>query len=471
VLNNEEVVSKPRRSTVYKIEYPTLPSIELQPREVVLTQKQKHHDVLVLDYFGTSLKNANLLKTGIPVKFSWKQGRRSMEWLGYVSSVSREIGTQKSKPMKVYCVGSSFVLKQRKTKTYKDKTIPEIAASIAKENNLKFIGENHSRRFSQLVISGHTQWEWLHEQANRIGYAMYVQGTNLVFRPIDKLMDETSSDAPVFQLWDSSIPKQSSHPDRTLDYLKVMVGENIEGYGTDRSSKQIGGVNPVTGESFTATRSPSQTGFGIRESISDTLFNDFNSDQVANSKIDAKNAAESSAHLARFNIPAKALGQGDPRVSPYKLIYVDGSGIQTDGFWLIKEVTHRLYFSGIYSVEMVILTDGTQKNRKNPKRNPDKQVIGFINVNQLLATQSSFSVEDNSYTVNLGVALGTSGVGVGNSSYASNASRTSKLNLRSPLLTQVNNQGFSRTPSRWETTVPSNTRVSNRARLNRRSVA
>lgn len=471
MLNNEEVVSKSRRSTSYKIEYPTLPSIKLQPREAVLTQKQKHHDVLVLDYFGTSLKNANLLKTGIPIKFSWKQGRRSMEWLGYVSSVSREIGTQKSKPMKVYCVGSSFVLKQRKTKTYKNKTIPEIAASIAKENNLKFIGENHSRRFSQLVISGHTQWEWLHEQANRIGYAMYVQGTNLVFRPIDKLMDETSSDAPIFQMWDSTIPKQGSHPDRTLDHFKVMVGENIEGYGPDRASKQIGGVNPVTGESFTATRSPSQTGSGIREVISDTLFNDFNSEQVANSKIDAKNAAESSAHLARFNIPAKALGQGDPRVSPYKLIYVDGSGLQTDGFWVVNEVTHRLYFSGIYSVEMVILTDGTQKNRKNPKRNPDKQLIGFINVNQLLATQSSFSVEDNSYTVNLGVALGTSGVGVGNSTYTSSASRTSKLNLRSPLLAQVNNQGFSRTPARWETTVPSNTRVSNRVRLNRRSIA
>ena len=464
---DKEIVSKPRRSTVYKIEYPTLPSIELQPKEVVLTQKQKHHDILVLDYFGTSLKNANLLKTGVPVKFSWKQGSRSMEWLGYVSSVSREIGTQKSKPMKVYCIGSSFVLKQRKTKTYKDKTIPEIAASIAKENNLKFVGENHSRRFSQLVISGHTQWEWLHEQANRIGYAMYVQGTNLVFRPIDKLMDETSSDAPVFQMWDSTIPKQSSHPDRTLDYFKVMVGENIEGYGPDRASKQIGGVNPVTGESFTAKRSPSETGAGIRELLSDTLFNDFNSEQVANSKIDAKNAAESSAHLARFNIPAKILGQGDPRVSPYKLIYVEGSGNQTDGFWLVNEVTHRLYFSGIYSLEMRVLTDGTQKNRKNPRRNSDKQVIGFINVNQLMATQSSFSVEDNSYTLNLGVALGTRGVGVGQTTDSPNSSRTSRLALREPILTQVNNQGFARTPARWETTVPSNTRVSKR---NRRSV-
>jgi hypothetical protein len=468
---DKEIVSKSRRSTVYKIEYPTLPSIEIQPKEVVLTQKQKHHDVLVLDYFGTSLKNAELLKTGVPVKFSWRQGNRSMEWLGYVNSVSREFGTQKSKPMKVFCIGSSFVLKQRKTKTYKDKTIPEIAAAIAKENNLKFVGENHSRRFSQLVISGHTQWEWLHEQANRIGYAMYVQGTNLVFRPIDKLMDEASSDAPVFQMWDSTIPKQGSHPDRTLDYFKVLVGENIEGYGPDRASKQIGGVNPVTGESFTAKRSPSETGSGIRESLSDTLFNDFNSDQVANSKVDAKNAAESSAHLSRFNIPAKVLGQGDPRVSPYKLVYVDGSGDETDGFWVVNEVKHRMYFSGIYSIEMTVLTDGTQKNRKNSTRNSDKQIIGFINVNQLLATQSSFSVEDNSYTVNLGVALGTRGVGVGLSPYSSNLSRTSALTMRSPLLNQVNNQGFGRTPTRWETTVPSNTRVSKRAKTNGRRVA
>jgi phage protein D len=468
---DKEIVSKPRKSTTYKIEYPTVPSIEIQPREVILNQKQKHHDILILDYFGTSLKNVSLLKTGVPVKFSWKQGNRSMEWLGYVSSVSREFGTQKSKPMKVYCVGSSFVLKERKTKTYKNKTIPEIAASIAKENNLKFVGENHSRRFPQLVITGHTQWEWLHEQANRIGFIMYVQGTNLVFKSIDKLLDESSSDAPIFQMWDSTIPKQGSYPDRTLDYFKVMVGENIEGYGPDRSSKQIGGVNPVTGESFTAKRSPSNTGSGMRNKISDTLFTDFNSNQVANSKLDAKNAAESSAHLSRFNIPAKVLGQGDPRVSPYKLVYVDGSGLQTDGFWVVSEVTHKLYFSGIYSLEMMILTDGTQENKKNPKRNGDKQVVGFINVNQLMATQSSFSVEDNSYTLNLGVALGTKGVGVGQTTSSSNSSRTSRLMMRSPVLNQVNNQGFARTPSRWETTIPSNTRVSKKMNSNERNVS
>jgi hypothetical protein len=120
---------------------------------------------------------------------------------------------------------------------------------------------------------------------------------------------------------------------------------------------------------------------------------------------------------------------------------------------------------------MLVLSDGTQKNKKNPKRNSDKQVVGFINVNQLMATQSSFSVEDNSYTLNLGIALGTRGVGVGQNTASPNSSRTSKLTMRSPLLNQVNNQGFSRTPTRWETTIPSNTRVSKRTNSNRRSVA
>lgn len=459
-MSKNEPIGKFRRSTVYKVEYPTLPTLKVLPRTVTLTQKQKRHDVMVLDYFGTSLKNARLLKTGIPVKFSWKQGSRKMEWLGYVSSVSRKSGAQKSKPMKVYCVGSSFVLKQRKTKTYRNKTIPEVAAKIAKQNKLKFIGENHSRRFPQLTISGHTQWEWLHEQANRIGYAMYVQGTNLVFRPIDKLIDEFSSDAPMYQMWDPSVPRQGAQVDRTLDSITVMVGENIEGSGSDRSSKQVGGVNPVTSKSFTAKKSPTSTGSKVRKTTSATLFDDFNSEQVANTKLDAKEAAEGAAHLARFNLPAQATGQGDPRVHPYKVVYVEGTGEQTDGFWLVNESTHKFSYSGTYSIELSISIDGTEQNIKSPKRNGDRPAGGQINLKQLMATQSSFSLEDNSYTLNLGTVLGTRSVGAGQGTPSAGASRTSRLVMRTPLLTQVNNQGFSRTPTIWETTVPSNTSVS-----------
>lgn len=470
-MSNTKPVGKFRKATSYTVQYPTVPSIKIQPKELTLTQKQKNHDVLVLEYYGTSLKNAKLLKTGVPIKFSWKQGSRKMEWLGYVSSVSRKSGTQKAKPMKVYCVGSSFVLKERKTKTYKNKTIPEVAAIIAKQNKLRFVGENHTRRFPQLVMAGHSQWEWLHEQANRIGYAMYVQGTNLVFRPVDKLIDEFSTDAPLMQMWNPSVPKQFSQIDRTLESVDVLVGENVESSNVARANKQVGGVDPVTSKSFTAKKTPTTTGSPVRTSVAATLFDEVRSDQVANFALDAKDAAEGAAQLARFNVPAKALGQGDPRIHPYRILYVEGTGEQTDGYWLVNEVVHKMSYVGFYNVELKIAIDGTEQNRKGPKRNGDKRVGGQINLKQLMATQSSFSVSDNSFTLNLGHVLGTRGVGSGRGVPSSARARTSRLVLREPILTNVNNQGFTRTKATWETTVPSSTNVSRTRAVRTRSGA
>lgn len=454
-MSSSQAVGKYRRGTQFKVVYPTLPTIKVQPLEVLIFQKQKKHDILVIEYKSTSLKNARLLKTGVPIKFSWKQGSRKMEWLGYVSSVERKSGTQKAKPMKVYCHGASFVLKQRKTKTYKNKTIPEVAAKLAKQNKLKFVGDTHSRRFAQLTISGQTQWQWLHEQANKIGFAMYVQGTTLYFKSLDNLLDKQSLDAPIFQMWDPNIPVSLNQLDRTLDYLEVMTGENIEDDYPNRTKKQVGGVNPVTGKSFTAKKSPKDSGKGIRKTLSAALFDEFSSEQVANTKNDAKTASQGAAELARFNLPAKAYGQGDPRVKPYQLVYVEGSGQETDGHWVVRQVTHKFSFIGNYSVEMTIATDGTEENAKNPKRNDRKTIAGVINVPQLMSKAQAFNSNGGTLSVNLAIEQGAGGYGKW--ALSSSESGTSRLSVASPILNQVNTQGFERTPSIWQTISPSAT--------------
>ena len=453
------MVGKFRRSTKFEVVYPTLKSIKIQPTEITLTQRQKKHDVMVLEYHSTSTKNAKLLKTGVPIKFTWKQGSRKSEWLGYVTSVQRKGGAQKAKPMKVYCVGSSYVLKQKKTKTYKNKTVTEVAAKIAKANGLRFVGENDNRRFPHLSISGHSQWEWLHEQANRIGYAMYVKGTDLVFRPIDKLLDEQSSNTALFQLWDPDIPRMLNQIDRTLDKLDVMTGENLEDTEHTRGVKQVGGVDPVTGKSFTSRKSPVDAGSALRVNVSAALFDDFHQGHVVHSKKDAKHAALASAQLARFNLPAKAYGQGDPRVRPYQLIYVEGSGSQTDGFWLVKEAIHKFVYGGSYTIEMHIATDGTEENRDTATRRSDKTVVGTVNLNQLLTKNNNFSVSDNSFTVNLALELDTSNQSFRGTKDETTSSGTSALIQKSPFLTNVGNQGLTRTPTTWQTTVPSSTRT------------
>ena len=433
-------VGKHRRGTLYQVVFPTLPSLKVQPRIAMLKQKQQSHDILVLEYPSSSLKNSKVLKTGVPVKLTWKQGNRKTEWLGYVNSVSRLTSVEKSQPMKIYCVGSSFVLKQRKTKTYKNKTVTEVAKQIAKQNNLRFVGEPHSRRFNQLVISGHSQWKWLHEQASRIGYVMYTQGTDLVFRPIDKLLDEQTTNAPLFQLWDPAIPRSFTQLDRTLDSLELLVGENIEDEYGSRASKQTGGVDPVKGTSFTNKQSPSKIGKSLRTKVGDALFDEFNSEQVVHKKNDSRYASRGAAELARFNIPAKVFGQGDPRLRPYQLVQIEGSGSETDGHWLVREVTHKFGYGGYYNIEMIVSTDGTGKN---VRKTPSSTSTSTINVDSILANKSS---------VNLGVELNRTGNwhSAGNPSETS----TSKLVVKRPFLVNVNNQGYSRTPSIWQTKVP-----------------
>jgi phage protein D len=352
--------------------------------------------------------------------------------------------------MKIVCVGASFVLKQRKTKTYVNKTVTEVAAKIAKENNLRFVGEPDSRRFSQLTISGHSQWEWLHEQANRIGYAMYIQGTSLIFRPIDSLLNEQSTNVPLFQLWDPSYPRTMTNLDRTLDSLEVISGENNEDGSPSRAIKQTGGVDPVRGTSFTYKKSPSKSGRSIRTNVSDSLFDEVTSSQVVHSKSDSRYASSGAAQLARFNITAVAFGQGDPRIGPYRLIQVEGSGAETDGQWIVKEAVHKFGFGGTYNVELKIATDGAGQNSRKT-RDTSRNTI---NVNSLLTkSRDSFGVNGNNSSINLAEEMNSAGSW--NSTLNPKETIGARLVVKKPLLNKVNNQGFLRTPALWQTKTPS----------------
>jgi phosphomannomutase len=87
------------------------------------------------------------------------------------------------KPMTVVCVGASYPLNERATRTFSNLTIPDIAAIIAREHSLHLIADSHPTVFPSLTIAGHSYWEWLQEQAKRIGFVILVDGTKVSVRP------------------------------------------------------------------------------------------------------------------------------------------------------------------------------------------------------------------------------------------------------------------------------------------------
>jgi phage protein D len=418
-LNNPK--SKPRRVTKFKLSFPTIPSLLKEPRKVDLYEKQGNHDVLVVTFTTTGQTWFDTVQTGVPVQFHWNQGSLERTWYGYVSSISKTVApSQRERLMEVHCIGSSFPLKERATKTFTDVTVSEVAAIIAQENGLGFVGDKDSRKFPQLVIAGHSYWEWLQEQAKRIGFAMFVSENTLYFRNFDSIINQNVTSIPTLYSDNSSSTYRGQYLDRTLDEFEVMKSEYAENSDHLRTEKNLSGVNPLTGEMVSSVSSPGDSGDKLRSNVSDVLFSEYRTDQVVLSNKDAESASKGAASMARFNLPARVKCAGDPRFRPYYPVRVLGTGNLTDGYWVIKEAHHIFQKFGDYNVTMKIVTDGTGANNVTNFRGNENRDVSTVNIPERLAFPM--------HQLNKDIKLVTSAPGF-----------------------LPGKQGFKRTPALWQT--------------------
>jgi phage protein D len=417
-------IGKDPRGTSWLLSFPTLRHTTT-PAKIELIQNRDSHDVLSFEFPNQSETWFSTVKTGVPIRFEWKQGARTNSWIGYVYSISGERGAQKKQPMKVTCVSASFVLKKKANRVFINKTIPEIAQIIAQENNLALDTEKVANliRYSQLSISGKSYWEWLRELGERIGFGLVATGSTLIFKPIDRLLDLRNSDTPILQMWETDTPIVNGNFERTLQYFKINNGEYIEQGSESRSVKVSNGIDPFTGREFSQKSSPSKTKNALRRTTADALFEEPMSFRVSLSKTQAKAHSAGYAALVRYNIPAKAVAIGDPRIRPYSLVSVEGTGEQSDGYWLVDSVKHVFNKTGAYMAELKLLSDGTGKNKASSTRQATVGITGTVNLVEVLRKKKSSLA----------------------------AVSKSTLNSKTALIKETG-QGFNRTPARWKAT-------------------
>ena len=452
---SKQLVGKFRKSTRYTVEYPTLPSFTVPPENLELRQVVGQHDVLLLSYASNRGDYYEQLKTGLPIKLTWSQGSRTKVWYGYVSVTTQTKAGQTNRPTKVYCIGASFLLKNSSPRVFTNMTIPEVAEELAKEHGFRFVGENHPTRWPQIGLSGGSYWEWLQENAQKIGYVCYVDGTDLVYRPIDNLLQQDSTNLAVMQYWNVPLTSTNASLDRTLDSIEILSGEYLEDRDITRTIKQVGGVDPITGKEFLSRMSPLDAGKALRSDLSGVYFDEHQTQVVANDVSWATSSAEGAAHGARFTLPARIMGQGDPRIRPHGLVYVDGTGAKTDGAWLVRSVTHGMNRGGEYGVDIVAATDGLGSSSVDFKgisaRSSEpltRSIVGKINIEQYLQSATFTSgVGDSVVTVK----LPSSNAGLSDAVILKNITNIDDLIANG---TTMAKPGFTNTPHRWRSQVP-----------------
>ena len=132
--------------------------------------------------------------------------------------------------------------------------------------------------------------------------------------------------------------------------------------------------------------------------------------------------ASGAATAARMTMPARIVGQGDPRIRPFSPVFISGTGSHTDGYWMVKEVHHMFHKIGEYQIEAKIATDGIGQNNQTPMRKDPNSFVGTVDLNAALLSKKQ----------------------------ARAARQGTRLEVKSPIIKQ-GNQGFNKTPARWKT--------------------
>lgn len=415
--------SKSRQSTRYSVTFPTLPTLKIVPQKVFLHQEEHQHDVLILQFSSTLPQWYKLLKTGVPLEFAWNQGSLSKSWVGYVSFVSKKtMGGQKQDMMEVHCIGSSFPLKERASKVFVNSSVPDAVREIVAAFGFNYIGEQHPLRFDQLTLAGHSYWEWINEQAKKIGYGVVVDGLNFIFRPLDKIIDYGVSNVPSFTMHTKVAPVNTAYAERTLDTFRILDGEHLDSVSHKRAYKQTAGIDPYTNISHFARKSPKDVGRNLRLKSADVLFQEYEQSHVVGNTASAEDVAAGAAHYSRLSIPAQVTAQGDPRTKVLHPVILTGTGNSTDGYWVAKKVKHMFSRNGNYQIEMVIATDGSEESKTSSLRNSPDTFAGVINLAEALKN--------------------------GGPAITGNKNRAYKLITKTSVKNEYS-QGWNRTPARW----------------------
>lgn len=406
------------RENDFNVMFPDYPSLEIMPYKLEIIQFMGNHDIVKLHFADTVPLLLEGIATGAPVIVKWANDKVSGTFFGYKADGAFKSSIVRKRRTVLTCIGASYPLKENANKIWRNKTAPEIVTEIANFFNLKPVVTPHPIRWGQQSMVGQSYWEKVRELADRVGYAVQMQGSELHFHPIDKMIDRFLTSMPVMALLDSGAGFDTTYEGRTLEYFEPTIGDYNETVKHKRTEKTIKGVDPLTGKIYGSKASPNIVGKKIKNKTKDPLFSQFETSTVTGSKAMAESISNAKADMSRFSITAIGYGQGDPRVSPWRTIDIRQSEDSASGLWVVKSATHTLTRNYRYYVEFECVTDGTGEQTSGSRVSRGSQAA----------------------TVNLADALefGTTGA---------NASTT--LNSQSLIINEANT-GYKVTPRRWE---------------------
>ena len=348
---------------IFKTASPTSPDVEifidsvivnyLSLQRISIEEKENNHTLMVLDFSGVPPEHlTDYVDKPVTTKITFPT-LGGIEFFGYVGFLEphseTNAGLVNQSPFqitRVYCFGASYIMKSKKAKAWENVTISDIAKNIAETYKFSVSVPNDSYKFSRLIQSNQSDWEFLKEVCKSAGYSVSARNTHIhIWDPFQAMTHRVSyailktirgmqgnvlpSTGQVLN-FDATIGNVSTVGERTPETIHFL----------DHSNKIVsiqGNLNDETSGLGTPLESP----FSDIKSV--------NADSYA-----MANKVIKGSLRTKFSMSAVIQVTGDPTIKPGGIVKLSEYNTKFDGFWYVKSARHEITHSQLVTIIEVL---------------------------------------------------------------------------------------------------------------------
>lgn len=325
-------------------------------KSLMIDSEEFKHEILVVD-LNEILPDYEDLNTGTKIKATIQYGGVSKEFVGYVHHV--EPGDSKAYlPTKVVCVGASFVLKKQLNRVWQNQTGSSVISEILQENRLSANVKTNTRMFPYLTQAGISNWKFICNTAQTMGYIVYPVGASVHVIPRIQSWEDSKSSAHLMGL-----KRKGSFATGTLLEFTAMAGDAMPADGELPINPTTIGIDP---DGLNIIGSKADKKRATKRKATSTLF-DGVTRSVVNRVVDGDFESDAHRERSRFNLYGKARCIGNPDLGPGSVVYLSGIGDTFGGYWLVTKATHVIE-AETYIVHLDLRTDSLGNDISPPTR-------------------------------------------------------------------------------------------------------
>lgn len=272
---------------------------------------------------------------GSPIQIRWSSGGRSDEFYGYVHSF-RPVSDGYSHQTVILAVSSAYPLFNESKRTFTQVGIHNIAQEIADDHRFQAEVDPHPLMQEQVLQGSDSDWSLLSRLANDWGYVLLIDGVTLIFRSMDRYMEEK------YRL---------AQNDRTLEQVSNrMFGSNLLEFEpsltaakTSAAPSTGSGVNPIS----TQWIGWGEERFGI--------FQEASTGRAISSELEGELVAQAATTDRYFAHSAKAVMLAPMGKKPLDVYHIQHEGVRMS--WMVTSIKHVVTGSD-YLADMTLGSDG-----------------------------------------------------------------------------------------------------------------